>query len=211
MSNSTEMQAILDFVSGTTPPEEFAKLLAENSSFEKLLDDAKELPNPSYITKEGCANTYQYILKLNSTILKKYRLSYALNVQGALEQFLHRRGIAFTSTDKYRTLHSILLDTQPSWVDVDMDYFQTHIFVQVSDNLKSAAFKKALREKFKELFKFASKPPRWIQGPAWPILNGRPLVFLGQLEIKNYFHDTAAAYVFHDKESGECKTVIQTF
>jgi hypothetical protein len=36
-----------------------------------------------------------------------------------------------------------------------------------------------------------------------------PLVFLGQIDIRNYFHDEAAAYVFHDPVTGVTETVIQ--
>lgn len=35
--------------------------------------------------------------------------------------------------------------------------------------------------------------------------------FLGQVEINNYFHDEAAAYVFHDPKSDGCETVIQVY
>ena len=191
-------------------PEIFAELLSKNSAFEQLLDDAKELPKPSYITKDGCTNTYHYLLNLKPIIMN-HRLSYALNAQGALEQFLNRRGIAYISTDKYRKLYELLLDAQPSWLDVDMEYFQTQVLALAPIDLKKVALKKWLREKLKELFKFVSKPPHWIQNPQWPIQDCRPLVFLGQFALKDYFHDNAAVYVFHNKESGECKTVIQVY
>lgn len=35
------------------------------------------------------------------------------------------------------------------------------------------------------------------------------MVFLGQIEIENYFHDAAAAYVFHDPKTNDTDTVIQ--
>ena len=36
-----------------------------------------------------------------------------------------------------------------------------------------------------------------------------PLVFLGQMAVKGYFHDEATVYVFHDPATGTCQTVLQ--
>ena len=58
-------------------------------------------------------------------------------------------------------------------------------------------------------FKYVSNPPEWIQNPHWPIHENGPMVFLGQVEVKGYFHDEAAVYVFHDPKSGACETIIQ--
>lgn len=35
------------------------------------------------------------------------------------------------------------------------------------------------------------------------------MVFLGQLAIRDYFHDEAAVYVFHDPATGLRETVLQ--
>lgn len=202
---SPELQAILDFVSGATRPETFSHALKSSPGFGELLDDATELPNPSYITIAGCPNTYAYLLTLDFA-----RLGDALDAQGALQQFMDRRHIAYVRTDEYSSLHSLLIEAQPAWLDVDTEFLRTQVLAHAPE-LKKTALKAWLRARLVEMFRFASKPPRWIQAPRWPIQDNRPLVFLGQLTVKDYFHDEAVIYVFHDPETGECQTVIQVF
>jgi hypothetical protein len=203
---STPMQAILDFVSGAMRPESFAQAFYADPGFEPLLDDGAELPRPSYITGAGCPNTYHFLLTRDFG-----GVGDVLNAQGALTQFLDRRGIPYVKTDEYENMHGLLLGAQPTWLDVDTKFLQTHVLPEAPADLKKAALKKWLRDRLKVLFKFASKPPRWVQSPQWPIRDDRPLVFLGQFAIKDYFHDEAAVYVFHDPVSGECQTIIQVY
>lgn len=61
-------------------------------------------------------------------------------------------------------------------------------------------------------FRFVFEEPRWLQEPDWQFLNGKPMVFIGQIEIPvttGYFHDDASFYVFGEIETGETKVVIQ--
>lgn len=54
--------------------------------------------------------------------------------------------------------------------------------------------------------------PRWIQEAEWPFSDGRPMIFVGQLDIKGpstYFHDDASFFLFWNPQNGETKTVIQ--
>lgn len=68
-----------------------------------------------------------------------------------------------------------------------------------------------LESEFRERFRYLKSPPEWIQAPAWPIGKNGPLFFLGQLDIKGYFHDDASAYVFYDESSGLCETIVQVY
>ncbi len=99
---------------------------------------------------------------------------------------------------------------QVQWTELEQ-----HVLPQAPPNLKQSQLKKWLREKLKELFRCAQKPPRWIQGDCWAFRDNRPLVFLGQFNVSGYFHDEATVYVFHDPEAApgpdECVTVIQTY
>jgi hypothetical protein len=202
---SGELQVILDFVSGATRPEAFGHALRASPAFAELLDDATELPSRSYISIAGCANTYEFLMTLDLT-----KLGDALNAQGALQQFMDRRRIAYVRTDEYSSLHSLLIEAQPAWLDVDTEFLRTQVLAHAPE-LKKTALKAWVRGTLVEMFRFAAKPPRWIQSPGWPIEGNRPLVFLGQFAVKDYFHDEAAVYVFHDPETGECRTVIQVY
>jgi hypothetical protein len=97
----------------------------------------------------------------------------------------------------------------PSWLDVDSKFLQNHILAQAPIGLKKAALVKWIKARLSELFTFAAKPPHWLQSPQWPIRDAKPLVFLGQIAVKYYFHDAAAVFVFYDPMAGECVTVLQ--
>jgi hypothetical protein len=74
-------------------------------------------------------------------------------------------------------------------------------------------FRDWLRQRFWNDFQCAApQRPEWIQSPEWPIVNGKPLVFVGQVELPasaGLFHDDAVFYVFMDSEKGVAKVVIQ--
>lgn len=72
--------------------------------------------------------------------------------------------------------------------------------------------KKVLKEVLKKDFKLLNEQPDWIQDPEWQFNNGVPMIFVGQIEVKQnrkVFHDDAIFYVFWDSEDGETKTIIQ--
>jgi uncharacterized protein YwqG len=48
-----------------------------------------------------------------------------------------------------------------------------------------------LKEKIKTDFRYLKKQPKWLQSPEWPIGNGKPMVFLGQIDISELSHDNA--------------------
>ena len=61
-------------------------------------------------------------------------------------------------------------------------------------------------------FEVIDKRPEWIQDPEWQFNNGKPMTFVGQLELeqdKIKLHDDALFYVFWDRETGTTKTIIQ--
>jgi len=69
-----------------------------------------------------------------------------------------------------------------------------------------------LADEFHRRFRFLQQPPEWIQGPPhWPMVDNRPMVFLGQFDVNGYFHDAASVYVFHDGETGRYETMDQVY
>lgn len=67
-------------------------------------------------------------------------------------------------------------------------------------------------------FQFTSQPNYPLildesQNPQWPIIDGEPYFFIGQLEFKSIkaFHDNGIIYIFISNASGEIKNVIQTY
>jgi len=67
-----------------------------------------------------------------------------------------------------------------------------------------------LKEKIKTDFRYLKKQPKWLQSPEWPVENGKPMVFLGQIDISELSHDDAQAYLFFDEERKTFYTITQT-
>lgn len=99
----------------------------------------------------------------------------------------------------------------------EIDYIVRQVLSQYPGPPKESEFKKWLKARWGELNPYpaiGSRKPRWIQSPEWPSSrSGRPMVFLGQLNIKgsDLFHDNASVYVFADRDQGEFKVVVQVY
>jgi len=60
----------------------------------------------------------------------------------------------------------------------------------------------------KEYRSFGEKP-RWLQDPEWPILKGRPLAFVGQID-KHFPTNRTSFYVFWDQGgTGATRVIVQ--
>lgn len=62
-------------------------------------------------------------------------------------------------------------------------------------------------------FRAMGERPRWMQAAEWPFHNGRPMVFVGQLDAavrRDGFSYWTAFYVFWDPEDGAARTVTQS-
>jgi hypothetical protein len=61
-------------------------------------------------------------------------------------------------------------------------------------------------------FRSLSQPPEWIQEAEWQFHEGKPMTFVGQVEVPaavGVFHDDARFFVFWDQHDGATRTVIQ--
>jgi hypothetical protein len=69
-----------------------------------------------------------------------------------------------------------------------------------------------LKIKVREEFCCVAKSPVWIQNPDWQLEAGRPMWFVGQLDVhaaRGVFHDDASFYIFWNHETGNVRGVIQ--
>jgi len=190
---------IVAFVEGRMSPVAFESLAYHDPNIEAVLANDPTLRPDTYIG----ANTHLFVIQQDFA-----SPSGILNVHGAMTQFLERRGIAFTPTQSHAELHTHILAAQPKWLDIPMDWLTRNVLPAAAGR-NGRVLRDWLRQQFLERFRCAGKPPKWIQNPDWPIGDSGPLVFMGQVQIPNYFHDEAAAYVFHDPATGRCETVIQ--
>lgn len=61
-------------------------------------------------------------------------------------------------------------------------------------------------------FKAIGEGPDWLQEAEWQFSDGRPMIFVGQLDIPanaGYFHDDARVFVFWSQTGGETESVMQ--
>ncbi|WP_425616738.1 hypothetical protein NA78x_000392 [Anatilimnocola sp. NA78] len=198
----TPLEVIQQFVAGKISPPEFRDLLYNHDGFEELLTNDPNLKRPNYVLLAGSA--YHFVISQSYD-----DAAGIVNAQNALCDYLKRNKIEFERTSVYEDLHDVLLDAQPKWLLVDSYWISQNIMPQ-AEGRTGKALLNWLKEQLHERFQFASKPPKWLRNPNWPLGPHGPLVFLGQVKIEGYFKDKAAAYVFYDPESKETKTILQS-
>lgn len=135
-----------------------------------------------------------------------------VNSEGIIEHFLQKAEVSFHPAKRFGSLYSLILKAVPEHLDPPMEFMIGKV-VPSDSNLSDTQKKKLIKERLKEYFKCVDKPPKWIQSPDWPIREGKPLVFVGQLSIDapELFHDKGAAYLFYDPAKGEFETVAQFY
>jgi hypothetical protein len=198
---ATALSDIRSFVAGDISPTEFRERLYSDHEFESFLANDPNLPIHGYVK----GSVYQFLLEQDFEDPGDI-----LSAQGALVEFMDRNRIDYTKTDRYEQLFDMILKAQPAWLGAPAKFVQEKMLPEAG-NLEGKALQTWLKDAFRKRFKFAKKPPKWIQGANWPINENGPLVFLGQFDVNDYFHDAASVYVFHDPVKGTCETIIQVF
>ena len=203
--DDSALEIIKRFVAGKISPHEFRDRLYHDDAFEALLTNDPNLSATNYVFASGSA--YHFVITQDYD-----NPGGILNAQGALCDFMDRHNIEYSKTNRYSAFYDLILDAQPAWlaVDVGSRYVANHLLPEAGDR-SGAELKKWLKKEFRNRFRYVRKPPKWIQSPAWPIGENGPLVFLGQLDIRDYFHDDASIYIFHDQNTGGLETVIQVY
>ena len=58
-----------------------------------------------------------------------------------------------------------------------------------------------LDQQIPRYFHCLSEPPRWIQGAAWPFVQGQPMIFAGQIDLNKTEREKLSPTLFHDDTS----------
>jgi len=199
-----ELKILIEFAEGILDSKDFEREIYSNRKLEALLSDEKIKWSGTYLDE---SNPFLFLAQQN------YNNSEGrLNAQGAVKMFLEKINIEVNPTDKYSEEYALLRTAIPKYLDIDPNFFEK--FILPDDTSLSKTDKKQLIKKnIEQLFKYQTKPPKWIQNPNWLIRNDQPLYFLGQVEIKksNQFHDHGNVYLFIDLETGNIETVKQFY
>ncbi|MDR2918654.1 MAG: hypothetical protein LBV72_04730 [Tannerella sp.] len=202
MENVTSI--LLKFVEGKMTVQEFENELYINGELEDLLRQSTDWSG-TYIGN-AANDLYNYLIALDYS-----GMDGQINAIGALELYFAKKGITYSKTNKYPELYDLILASQPKYLDVDTSFIEKYI-LPVDENLTKTELKKIIRTNFEKYFRFQSKPPHWLQSPAWIIKDEKPLYFVGQLELKNkLFHDDGMVYIFLNEDTGEIETIMQFY
>jgi hypothetical protein len=193
----TAIDIIREFVEGSISPKEFEEKVYADDAVEALLRDEKDLP--SYVSEP---DLYTYAI---SQDFQNVECIY--NVQTLLSGFLSKNGITHTVEKKYEKLFNLTLKVQPKWLSLPSDYLSSLIEEQKSLSPKDLQL--WLKEKIKTDFRCLKTQPKWLQSPEWPIASGKPMVFVGQIDISELSHDSAQAYLFFDEDKRSFHTITQ--
>jgi hypothetical protein len=122
--------------------------------------------------------------------------------------------VSFDDPQIYTMLLRICAEYQadPSESLESENYFRTLLstYIGTSDEFSLAQW---LTQHISESFISMRDRPQWIQGFSWPFHNGKPMIFIGQLDIKanHYFHDDTSIFVFMPQNQGAITVVMQQF
>ncbi|MCL2754006.1 MAG: hypothetical protein FWE44_07660, partial [Defluviitaleaceae bacterium] len=88
-------------------------------------------------------NLYLYLIEQDM-----YNLEDLINSLGGLKRFLKSKQVEFEENDEELKLHSLLLSSQPNWVDLPSFYLQK--LLELAGDKKGIELKKFLKEEIKK-------------------------------------------------------------
>ena len=199
-------QPIVDYVEGELSVVDFQDMFNQNHSLRKTLNQPMDkkwtfLKDYDYNLFNMLTQDWSFANRNWNTITIREML------QEVLTAFLDNFGIKYILYKKYLEDHHLLLDIQPSWLDVVDDTLDSIVYEIPKDLSKTKQIAWG-KQCVKELFRYDKTYPRWIQGAEWPIVNGKPLVFSHQERIKG--DDYHVLYYFYDPDTNE-QTVVEQF
>lgn len=187
------------FVEGSIDGSTFAPMLYTDAALERTLRDAPPIPPYS---RSAAYNLFQFLIELDLT-----RERDALNAQDALARLLTVMGVPYTKSDAFTRVAAVRDKVQPRWLDLGEDDFRE--LLRTAGERQGKALQAWLSAEIRQRFRYTKRPPQWVQNPQWPIREGVPLVFLGQLSADDFLHDNAMVYVFMHPLTGRVESVVQ--
>lgn len=201
MNKEKVINELIEFVEGRMSFKEFQQNYETNKDYYKLLEDVK--PNDDF--------QYQKNKSINQC-LKFYKWSTALGknvVHSYIVRYLKYYNFEIHPTEEYLDKLKFISEIQPSYVDIEDEEFLNKIIEETPKEISKTNQKKWLKDRIRSIFRYDNKPPRWIQDPEWPIVNGTPLVFKGQTKEKK--DDERVYYYFYNPDTKEEKVIIQFY
>lgn len=195
----TRLEAIKAYVEGGLSSLEFQSKLTADPELETWLSTIK----PPKLSSDH-ASLFHYLLDLD--------LDNPFNEKDAktvCADLVRQHGVE--CSPKHETTagdEKLLLRLSPRWARVPPAMMKR--FLHEAGGRTGRDREEYVRSRIKESFVFVKKPPAWLQDAEWPIVDGRPLVFVVQGDVSFAFHDTSAVYLFIDPQTRRYTTVVQS-
>ena len=187
------------FASGATASADFEHQLYTNAELEALLT-ASEAPRHA----SSGHTLFHYLIAL------AWQRPEAIHcARHEVANYLQSLGLAPAAPAAADQTMELLYAAQPAWLDADLAYLEQ--LLQSAPEGTPAQRKTWLKQQIKQQFRSLKRPPQWLQTARWPMgVQGRPMVFLGQMAVDDYFHDHSAVYLFHDPDSDAITSIRQS-
>lgn len=123
--------------------------------------------------------------------------------------YLFCNGYEYIATNKYHEEWSYKVDIQPSYINIEDDELLNKYINEAPKGLNKTETKKWIKNRIKQDFKYEKTPPRWVQDPEWPIIDGVPLIFKKQSKMT--LEDERVYYTFYHPQTLEETIVVQFY
>ena len=194
-----KLKPLIDFVEGTLTAAEFEKTV-----YSPDFEDAVAGAPPPQDSAGEFESLYLFVISRNF-----HDIGDMYELQNALERYLWQKGINVTPRNNFKELHDLMLVVQPAWLDISSGYFER--LLEQAGERKGKALKDFLKKKILDDYRCLDKKPKWLQSPQWPVEEGIPLVFVGQLDVTplSLFHDLSQLYVFFNEKTKGFVHIVQ--
>lgn len=200
MNKEKIIQELINFAEGRTTFDDFWNEYQNNKEYKKLFEI--KIGKKFRCFGKGTINEHLLIYSHDTRMGKAV-------IHSDVCLYLEYFGFTFKKYPRYHDDLQFSIDIQPSYAYIEDEDFLNKIIVEAPKDLSKTNQKKWLKEKIKSLFRYDNKPPRWIQDPEWPIVDGKPLVFKSQ--TKENINDERVYYTFYNPETQEEKVIIQFY
>jgi hypothetical protein len=207
MNEEEAVEIMKEFVSGQMAIEDFWKIFKADETIKDILvNDEKKWAKKLGWHWDGLGSALGAYEK-HTMNFQSYRETYYLH--WVVCKHIWRNEISVKIDRFYPDRIVFLIDIQPSWLDIDDEEFLKDLISQIPADIKTRGQRvKWCKDRLKEMFRYDKSPPRWIQPPKWPIVNGKPLVF--KRKSRERIDDEQVDFFFYDPDTME-ETVVTQF
>ena len=192
------LEHVRSYLQGETPLNAFYDAVLRDKDLQAYLEQDVNLPR--HIEED---TLFLYVIKQEPDSIPA-----DLNIKDALARFLAELGVEAGVDQSSMRNYELILDATPSWL-VLPDQYATGLIDRLPQDCSRAARIKLAKEQIARDFRYLKRPPKWLQTAMWPCENGRPLMFVGQMDVGDLMHDDARLYVFFNAEGKAFHTLLQ--